>query len=38
MLPYSVVFLIGWSILLIFWILFEIPIGPGAPMYIDIAK
>jgi aminobenzoyl-glutamate transport protein len=38
MLPYSVVFLIGWSILLILWILFEIPIGPGAPMYIDIAQ
>jgi len=38
MLPYSIVFLLGWSVLLILWILFEIPIGPGAPMYIDIAK
>lgn len=28
MLPYSVVFLIGWAILLSIWILFEFPIGP----------
>ena len=33
MLPYSVVFLIGWSILLILWVLLELPIGPGASMY-----
>ena len=33
MLPYSVVFLIGWSLLLIVWVLLELPIGPGAPMY-----
>jgi aminobenzoyl-glutamate transport protein len=33
MLPYSVVFLIGWSILLVIWVLLELPIGPGAPMY-----
>ncbi|HMQ00326.1 MAG TPA: AbgT family transporter, partial [Cyclobacteriaceae bacterium] len=32
MLPYSVVFLIGWTILLIIWILFGWPIGPGAPL------
>lgn len=34
MLPYSVVFLIGWIILLVIWILLELPIGPGAGMYI----
>ncbi|MCB0769574.1 MAG: AbgT family transporter [Flavobacteriales bacterium] len=33
MLPYSVVFLIGWSVLLIIWVLLELPIGPGAPMF-----
>lgn len=33
MLPYSVVFLIGWSLLLVIWVLFELPIGPGASMY-----
>jgi aminobenzoyl-glutamate transport protein len=32
MLPYSVVFLIGWTVLLIIWIIFELPIGPGAPL------
>ena len=32
MLPYSIVFLIGWSILMIIWILFDIPVGPGAVM------
>jgi aminobenzoyl-glutamate transport protein len=32
MLPYSVVFFIGWTILLIIWILFGWPIGPGAAL------
>ena len=32
MLPYSVVFLIVWTILLIVWFLLGIPVGPGAPM------
>ncbi len=32
MLPYSVVFFIGWAIMLIIWILFGFPIGPGAPL------
>lgn len=34
MLPYSIVFLIGWLALLIIWIAFDIPLGPDAPMYI----
>jgi aminobenzoyl-glutamate transport protein len=34
MLPYSIVFLIGWSIMLIFWILLDVPVGPGAPMFL----
>ena len=38
MLPYSVVFLIGWAILLSIWILFEFPIGPGAPLYYELGQ
>lgn len=33
MLPYSVVFLIGWIVLLVIWMLFGLPIGPGAPLH-----
>ncbi len=33
MLPYSVVFFIGWVLLLIIWIMLGWPIGPGAEMY-----
>ena len=33
MLPYSITFFIGWTILLIIWILFGIPLGPEAPLY-----
>ena len=36
MLPYSVVFLIGWIGLLIVWILAELPIGPGAPLFYEM--
>ena len=34
MMPYTFVFFIVWSILLIIWIIFEIPVGPGGPMYL----
>ncbi|MEM1169641.1 MAG: AbgT family transporter [Cyanobacteria bacterium P01_H01_bin.35] len=30
MLPYSLAFLLSWSVLFIFWFIFGIPIGPGA--------
>ncbi|MCI6886369.1 MAG: AbgT family transporter [Lachnospiraceae bacterium] len=30
MLPYSIFFLIGWSALLVVWMLFGLPLGPGA--------
>ncbi|SFG50207.1 AbgT family transporter [Pontibacter chinhatensis] len=33
MLPYSIVFLIGWVILFIIWIMLDLPIGPGANLY-----
>ena len=32
MLPYSVVFTIGWTVLFALWIAFGWPIGPGAPL------
>lgn len=32
MIPYTMVFLIGWSIMMIIWILLDIPVGPGATM------
>lgn len=32
MLPYSFVFFLGWAVLLIIWIVFELPIGPGSPL------
>lgn len=33
MLPYSICFLIGWSLLLGIWMLLGLPLGPGAPLY-----
>ena len=35
MLPYSVAFLIVWTLLLIVWIMFDLPLGPGATLYIQ---
>jgi aminobenzoyl-glutamate transport protein len=32
MLPYSVVFLIGWSIFFAIWLITGLPLGPGAPL------
>ena len=34
MLPYSVVFLILWSIMLMVWMLLRLPVGPGAGLYL----
>lgn len=34
MLPYSITFLIGWTILLIIWIVFNLPLGPGVGMFL----
>ncbi len=34
MLPYTIVFMIAWSILLAIWIGFGLPMGPGAPLYL----
>jgi len=32
MLPYSVVFAIGWTLLFTVWLALGLPIGPGAPL------
>ena len=34
MLPYSICFLIGWSLLLGIWMLLGLPLGPGVQMYL----
>lgn len=34
MLPYSIAFLISWSALLMLWIFFDWPLGPGASIYL----
>lgn len=33
MLPYSLVFLLFWTVMLAVWMLFGIPLGPDAPLY-----
>ena len=35
MLPYSFVFLIGWTLMLIIWILLDLPLGFGAGMFMS---
>ena len=32
MLPYSLIFLIGWTILLALWMAFGLPLGPGVSL------
>jgi aminobenzoyl-glutamate transport protein len=34
MLPYSLCFLLAWSVMLIVWIMLGIPMGPGAPLFL----
>lgn len=34
MLPYSIAFLIMWTLLLTLWMLFGLPVGPGAPIHL----
>lgn len=36
MLPYTVFFFILWSLLLVGWILLDLPLGPGASIYYDL--
>ena len=34
MLPYTIVFFVIWTLLLVVWILFDIPLGPGANIFL----
>lgn len=36
MLPYTILFTIGWILLLIIWILIGLPLGPGGPLYFQV--
>jgi len=36
MLPFSIAFFIAWTALLIVWILFEIPLGPGVSLFYGV--
>ncbi len=38
MLPYTLAFLVVWSLMLVVWMVFEIPLGPGAPMFLPIPE
>ena len=38
MLPYSVTFLAGWSVLLVAWMLLGWPLGPGAPTSLPVGS
>jgi aminobenzoyl-glutamate transport protein len=35
MLPYTVVFILSWTVLLILWMLLGLPVGPGAGLYLN---
>ena len=37
MLPYSISFLVIWALLLIVWMLLGLPVGPGAPLFLETA-
>ena len=37
MLPYSITFLIGWSIMFVIWLMLGWPVGPGAPVTLETA-
>lgn len=34
MLPYSITFLLGWTALLVVWIILNLPLGPGVGMFL----
>ncbi len=36
MLPYSLLFLAGWTVLMIIWFMAGLPIGPDAPIYFSL--
>ncbi len=38
MLPYTVVFLLVWSVMLAVWLIFGLPVGPGAGLYLPVGS
>ena len=36
MLPYSVAFLLVWTLLLVIWMLVGAPLGPGGSLFIEV--
>jgi aminobenzoyl-glutamate transport protein len=38
MLPYTIILYIVWTLLLIGWVMLELPLGPGAPLFYDITR
>jgi aminobenzoyl-glutamate transport protein len=36
MIPYSILFFIGWTLFLVIWFVFELPLGPGAGIYYNV--
>lgn len=38
MIPYTIIFLITWLILLVIWIVAGLPIGPGAPLFYELPE
>ncbi len=36
MIPYSIVFFIGWTAFLVIWFVFELPLGPGAGIFYEV--
>lgn len=36
MIPYTVVFFIGWTLMLILWVIIGLPLGPGVDMYYQL--
>ncbi len=38
MLPYTLIFLLGWSLLFVVWLALDLPIGPGAPLTATIPR
>ena len=36
MLPYSITFLLGWSVMFVAWLLLQWPVGPGAPTVLEM--
>ncbi|HMY35381.1 MAG TPA: AbgT family transporter, partial [bacterium] len=36
MIPYTIAFLIFWTVALVIWLIFEIPLGPDARLFLQV--